>query len=591
MPRLGTQWLSRTGSVPPPVSLVHLQMIQGVVTKRFASLVDMTGAKGSTEDIDRQALTRSLAAYAILSETGADDAVCAGAVTDGFDDNGMDAIYYDEATARLYVVQAKWLSKEGSTIEVGDFDKFLDGVNDLFHLEFTKCNTKVQGKAAQVQAAMRDSNTRIVLVVAYPSTADISPHVRTRLDKFLAAQNDVSEVVEFKLYNQGVLYQSVSIQTDGKPVNLHVKLLNANKIGDPYQAFYGQIQCADLVDWWKQYRGKLFSSNIRKFLGPSEVNSDIKRSVVDGPHTFWYLNNGVTALCTKISKKPIGGPTPEVMELDCENLTIVNGAQTVGSLVEASHLAPQKIQNARVSLRLISLQDCPPGFGELVTVATNNQNKIEPRDFASLDAQQARLHRELATFDYHYRYKRDSEVKPTFKGCDFEDAAVALACAASLDLAVAAKSNVSSLWADTKRPPYTVIFDDKTAPHSVMRCVEVLREVEKRIDIMSRGKKERDKLALIHGNRFILAEVFNRLSASKFQKPDFDFEAELLTVPMRVTEIGEALIALLTTEFAAIYPMSLFKNAKRCQELRSKLPGAKPTLEVIAAIPDQKTLF
>lgn len=568
---------------PQVMSLLHVQMIQKAVLTRFGHLVDLSNAFGSDDDKERQRLSRSLAAYAVLAESGADDQSCAAAVVDGPDDNGMDAILYDQPQNRLYIVQAKWL-KDGSTIELGEFAKFLDGVQDLFSLDFSRCNDRIKKKQAEIELAMGNSALKVVLILAYPSSRQLSTHVESRRDQFLVELNDTSEIVEFRLVNQAILYQAIASQTDGKPVNLHVKLLQAGKVTEPYKAYYGQMACSDLVEWYRAHKARLFSSNIRKFLGTTSfVNADIKRTLISSPEDFWYLNNGITALCTKISKRPVGGASTEIMELDCENLSIVNGAQTVGSIMDASALSSDKVALAKVAVRLISLQDCPPEFGESVTVATNNQNRIEARDFASLDQHQARLYRELAALEYQYRYKRDAEQKTPGKGCDFEEAAVALACARSLELAVISKRNVSSLWLDTKQAPYTMLFNDKTTPHALLRCVEVMRETERRIELTCKGLKDKEKLVLIHGNRFLLYEAFTRLDTKKYGAPDFDFEAELARVSPLVEHIAASMLEAFTTDYDGSYPMSFFKNGKRCADLHAKLVGpavAKPTTKV-----------
>lgn len=86
------------------------------------------------------------------------------------------------------------------------------------------------------------------------------------------------------------------------------------------------------------------------------------QSVLTTPERFWYLNNGITALCDRIRKKPIGGADRKIGEFTCEGVSIVNGAQTVGSITTARAKDPEAVSNARVAVRFISLENCPRTF-------------------------------------------------------------------------------------------------------------------------------------------------------------------------------------------------------------------------------------
>ncbi|MEO1559492.1 MAG: AIPR family protein, partial [Cyanobacteria bacterium J06632_19] len=73
-------------------------------------------------------------------------------------------------------------------------------------------------------------------------------------------------------------------------------------VDEPYQAFYGQINAFEVGEWWLENKNKLFAKNIRDFLGGSEVNSEITKTIENEPELFWYFNNGITVLCKDITK-------------------------------------------------------------------------------------------------------------------------------------------------------------------------------------------------------------------------------------------------------------------------------------------------
>jgi hypothetical protein len=90
---------------------------------------------------------------------------------------------------------------------------------------------------------------------------------------------------------------------------------------------------------------------------------------------FWYFNNGLTALCSSVRRLARGAGSRNVGEFMLEGVSIVNGAQTVSAIARAAKVrgAANPLQ-ARVWVRFISLEGCPPEFASQVTEATNTQN-------------------------------------------------------------------------------------------------------------------------------------------------------------------------------------------------------------------------
>ncbi|MBC1224602.1 AIPR family protein, partial [Nostoc sp. UCD120] len=145
---------------------------------------------------------------------------------------------------------------------------------------------------------------------------------------------------------------------------------------------YGQIDAEQLAELWIENREDLFSKNIRSFVGLTDVNDGIQDTLLHSPETFLYLNNGVTVLCSKIQKTVKGGYSDKsVGDFYCEGISIINGAQTVGTMGTAYQTNSEEVKKAKVFLKLISLENCPPDFALKVTKSTNTQNKVENRDF------------------------------------------------------------------------------------------------------------------------------------------------------------------------------------------------------------------
>ena len=66
-------------------------------------------------------LTRSLAALALVEKAGVTPSVAAQCVTDGGEDDGIDAVLVDQARRYVYFVQSKWVSSGTGSVKLADF--------------------------------------------------------------------------------------------------------------------------------------------------------------------------------------------------------------------------------------------------------------------------------------------------------------------------------------------------------------------------------------------------------------------------------------------------------------------------------------
>lgn len=93
----------------------------------------------SAEHVEQAQLTRALAAFVLTKVAGQSDEDAARAVTDGPDDNGIDAIAYVESeTPRLYVVQSKWSDAGTKGASLEDMMKFQKGLADLVSMNWAR---------------------------------------------------------------------------------------------------------------------------------------------------------------------------------------------------------------------------------------------------------------------------------------------------------------------------------------------------------------------------------------------------------------------------------------------------------------------
>jgi hypothetical protein len=329
------------------------------------------------------------------------------------------------------------------------------------------------------------------------------------------------------------------------------------------------MDVADVTSWGR-YGDHLYHKNIRGFKGSTEVNDSIVSTVKDAADNFFYFNNGITLLCSELEKQPLGGKSRNSGVFECKGASVINGAQTVGSIISALSV-PNATSTARVMVRLISLEGCPPDFGFAVTRATNTQNKIEKRDFAALDEEQGRIRSEmLLSLGKDYVFRTGDRPPSPDKGCTLDDAAVALACAnQDITYCMIAKREVSRLYEDIKKVPYVVLFNPGLSALKLWRSVDVLRRVDEFLRDEQTQKEGKERLVAIHGNRVLLFLVFRELTPTIFTADDADEELS------RVQAIAQKCLEQLTTEitknYSQSYPGQLFKNITKCKEIASAI--------------------
>lgn len=553
------------------MGIVHVGRIKAAIKKRFESLIDLSDVKPSASAEEREStlLTRCLSAFAIAELARVDDKIAAKAVVDGYGDNGIDALYYDVAEATCYIVQSKWHHEGKGTIDLGDTLKFVKGIRELLNFDLGNFD-KLKHKATEIEAALTNIDGTFVTVVVHTGEQKLAPGVQQPLDAFLAEQNDVTELLKLRALNQFDLHSIVAQQATGATIKFNVMLREWGRIVDPHLAYYGQVEIEDVARW-KEFGQQLYSKNLRGFKGSTDVNEGIVHTARNNPQNFFYFNNGITIVCDRLSKLPQGGSNRESGVFECDGASVVNGAQTVGSIISAVENGPNGFHNARVLVRLISLEKCEPRFGPELTRAANTQNRIEKKDFAAQDPEQERLKTDLfLDCGKTYAFRTGDPIPAPDEGCILDDAAIALACAQSdLGLCVQAKREVSRLWENIEQPPYTILFNNGLSAFKLWRAVEVLRLVDMTLKNAQATLAGRERLIAVHGNRFVLHRVFREIKTLEGTAVDFDKEKQ------GVASIAQAILArtIAATQalFSSSYPANVFKSASKCKDLTQQI--------------------
>lgn len=380
----------------------YLAILKTVLATRFVPYLPPLLGKVSAADQAAKQLSRAFSAFVLHKLLDITPQAAAASVVDDFNDKGIDAIHYDATTETLYLLQTKL--KESEQFKQEDALPFCEGIRLLLKQDFAAFNANVQARKADIESAL-DSCSHIKLVV--PFTGDgISKTASDALQSLL----DDEDLDEERLVKQVEYYAASEITRDllaeqaYAQVHADIALQKHEKVEHPRSTYYGVARLGDLVALHQTHGKALYERNIRYFLGSSnsDVNKAIKTTLHEAPGDFFYLNNGVTAVCDLIEPKATKNGAKK---FKVRGLSIINGAQTVASAAEFVRQHPGKnIDDAKVMLTLIKAP-ADGSFGKRVTKARNHQNPVQTANFASLDENQERLRQEIAHlgFEYHYR--------------------------------------------------------------------------------------------------------------------------------------------------------------------------------------------
>ena len=139
-------------------------------------------------------------------------------------------------------------------------------------------------------------------------------------------------------------------------------------------------------------RKYLFDSNVRDFMGMNAVNEDILKTLSTSQNVdFWWLNNGITILCT--------GVTIVGKSISLENVQIVNGLQTSECIYR--HFQQHPCQDERyVLIKVLTSQN--NFIRDSIIRATNNQTNVDTSSLHATDKIQRDIEDILKKSDLFY---------------------------------------------------------------------------------------------------------------------------------------------------------------------------------------------
>lgn len=449
-------------------------------------------------DVERNFCSRALAAFAIhkLSGCGLDEA--ADSVVDGSHDGGIDAIYYAPTSNTLWIVQSKFIENGRGEPALSDVIKFQFGLKKLLDGQFTffENNLTWQSRLPTIARYFDEPSLQVRAILVYSGINLVS---EDRLRLFNDFRNDISPTdnyFKFNSYNLTSLDEWLIDENErGGVREIQLEIRNPGVMREPYETIFGLVRLDDIAKLERIHGAKLIASNLRCFVGDTEVNRSIIQTLQTEPKHFMYLNNGLTAYCERFTIHNLDRSNQERKRVTARDFSIVNGAQTLGAIRTAWQSHQGQAFEGFVFLRVFSLERCVENeqFARRLTQTTNFQNQVGLRDFVALDPEQKRIASRLHIAGIEYHYKADDDTPdPDETNFTLEEATTALACLErqnDCDLCTRVLANRKSLWSFENEYPddnpqesrYKKLFHSSRSPLTVWRAVQVQRIVLKQM--------------------------------------------------------------------------------------------------------------
>lgn len=558
-----------------------------------------------SENINDMKFTRALTAFFISTTNSIKPDDTLKYVTDGFDDGGIDGAFVDEEDKILYLIQSKWSEKSDKSPELQAVLRFIDGAKMIMNAQYKKWNSRMLKMKYSIEKALTDTGFTIKLVLVYSSTQQLSQAVKERLKDFCGSENGAGiELVSFEGFNVEDLYNRLS---SGKE-SITVPQFTLTEFGyrhTPFVAYSGTVTADQFVELWKKYHNALFSQNIRSLLSQGDIHREMISTLQNNPENFWYFNNGVTVLGSEVKKSVLHGGKRDLGQFEIKDFNIINGAQTVGTLGKFFDENPDAdAAQVEVFVRLIQINANNPKLATEITRANNRQNKIDSRDFVSLDEFQQKLAVRLKEDGIDYIYKRSEEEKNLESNHQFtvEELARALAnqYTGSINPAIDFHRGPSTLFEGLeKNESYRQLFSkNNVSEYKAWNAVRMMRMFDDVINNLQKKETDDDlKAILTFGDYLIEAVLFdnnsellkddNYVSVKEISEKDNEVEQQVKNLLKQIVDFDHRKqdSRTWTAKFKSyLYPRDLLKSISPKESLQRETQlDLKSEIETVLA--------
>lgn len=313
-------------------------------------------------------------------------------ITDGAGDKQIDAVYIDNQSCTIYIIQGKFYS--GNTIDAEPLREVLASwiqIKNLANLQ-EGANYKLQVKINEMASAIEDDYEICFELI---TTSELTDSAKADLAVFQKelAENEALQANLVIVDNDSLQFKYDEALNKSRPYINHEFVLNSGKymelnIGGT-KAIIVALPLKDCIKIPGIKDGSLFRKNVRQSLGASnKVNKGIAQTIKKNPGDFFFLHNGITAICSKMTIKE--------NILSVKELNVVNGCQSLSTIFTCSESA-KKADDAYVMFRFYEISNADRA--DNISTSTNSQSAVKPRDLRSNDKSVLALKK---SYEQHY---------------------------------------------------------------------------------------------------------------------------------------------------------------------------------------------
>lgn len=422
--------------------------------------------------------------------------VAADSITGGGEDRKCDVLYIDKEMGVAVMAQCYVAQKEKPAAKSDKAADLNTAASWLLSADLQTLPDGLRGRAEELREAIKDGSIKQIhawYVHNLPQSANVQKELQTVESTIRSALKHYDSGSEINVFASEIgtneletLYTQAErtiIVTDDFDIVVPDTL---ERVEENWSSLTTFVPGAWISDLYNKYKTDLFSANLRGYLGSREsdsnINNGIKGTAKDEPENFSVYNNGITAL---VHEYTVGKKTSKGKKLNIKSISIVNGAQTTGSISSVGGAVDPRLM---VSIRFVKATS--DDLIENIVKYNNSQNKLQAADFRSNDPIQDRLRSEFSTIpDADYEGGRRGGASDAIKRSKYTlpSYTVGQALAAFHGEPVLAYDRKSELWTNEKN--YRSIFTDRTTARHIVFCYSILEAVNnRRLKLVAKAK-------------------------------------------------------------------------------------------------------
>ena len=330
-------------------------------------------------------------------------------ITDGTDDKQIDAIVVDDNSATVYIIQGKFIG--ANSVDAEPLREVLSSwvqLKDLVKLQ-EGGNEKLKQRLVDISKALEDEYEVVFELITTANLTESALKDLKRFQEELAKNEELTASLNIVDNEELKRRYDLALEQESPVINFILDLVPNKYVSMEVagtRAITAAIPLKECIKFPGIKDGTLFRKNVRQSLGlNNRVNKSIKSTIYsDRYRDFFFYHNGITAICNKMEL--------DINTLHLNGFSVVNGCQSLNTILSCS----ERVKNLEDTYIMFRFYEIPQrDRAEKISISTNFQTAVKPRDLRSNDKRVLNLKR-LFEQKYPQGYfitKRGEEAPPS----------------------------------------------------------------------------------------------------------------------------------------------------------------------------------